>query len=162
MDRSQSAPEEEQYQKAAECAANMLARRPLSAAMLEKKLLEKQFCTQAVDYAVERMRLLGAVNDAAFAELVVRSYARKGCGELRIRQELRVRGVPDELIAQALQDFEPELDVMLALLDRRLHGDVSDRRDCEKAMAALQRRGFTFSQIRAAMQQYRMQAEEEQ
>lgn len=154
--------DEEQYRKAAECAAKMLARRPLSAAMLEKKLLEKKFCEQAAGYAVERMCVLGAVDDAAFAELVVRSYARRGCGELRIRQELRVRGVPDDVIAQALRDFEPEMDAMLKLLDKRLRGDVSDRRECEKAMAALQRRGFTFSQIRAAMQAYRTEAEEDQ
>ena len=44
--------DEEQYRKAAECAAKMLARRPLSAAMLEKKLLEKKFCEQAAGYAV--------------------------------------------------------------------------------------------------------------
>ena len=154
--------DEEQYRKAAECAAKMLARRPLSAAMLEKKLLEKKFCEQAAGYAVERMRVLGAVDDAAFAELVVRSYARRGCGGLRIRQELRVRGVPDDVSAQALRDFEPEMDAMLKLLDKRLRGDVSDRRECEKAMAALQRRGFTFSQIRAAMQAYRTEAEEDQ
>ena len=144
--------DEEQYRKAAECAAKMLARRPLSAAMLEKKLLEKKFCEQAAGYAVERMRVLGAVDDAAFAELVVRSYARRGCGEL----------LPDDVIAQALRDFEPEMDAMLKLLDKRLRGDVSDRRECEKAMAALQRRGFTFSQIRAAMQAYRTEAEEDQ
>ena len=41
-----------------------------------------------------------------------------------------------------------------ALLDKKLRGDVSDRREREKAMAALQRRGFTFSQIREAMADY--------
>lgn len=153
--------EEAQYRMAAECAAKYLARRPLSAAMLKKKLLEKQFCEQAAAYAVERMRVLGAVDDVAFAEVVVRSYARKGCGELRISQELRVRGVSDDVIAQVLHAFEPDMDAMLKLLEKRLHGDVSDRRECEKAMAALQRRGFTFSQIRAAMQVYRVGVNED-
>lgn len=154
--------EEEQYQKAAACAAAMLARRPLSAVMLEKKLIEKDFCEQAAAYAVERMRVLGAVNDALFAELSVRSYTRKGYGPLRIRQELRVRGVGDADIADALRAFEPNWDYMNRILDKRLNGDVSDRRECEKAMAALQRRGFSFSDIREAMKQYREQCTEQQ
>ena len=158
----QPACDEEEYRRAAEAAAKMLARRPLSAAMLQKKLRDKQFCEQAADYAVERMRVLGAIDDAAFAELVVRSYARKGCGILRIRQELRARGVSDADAAAALEEFEPNQEKMLALLDRRLCGDLSDRRECEKAMAALQRRGFTYSEIREAMEAYRLQSAENQ
>lgn len=154
--------DEEEYRRAAEAAAKMLARRPLSAAMLQKKLRDKQFCEQAADYAAERMRVLGAIDDAAFAELVVRSYARKGCGILRIRQELRARGVSDADAAAALEEFEPNQEKMLALLDRRLHGDLSDRRECEKAMAALQRRGFTYSEIREAMEAYRLQSADNQ
>ena len=157
----QTISEEEQYQKAAECAAAMLARRPLSAMMLEKKLLEKKFCEQAAAYAVERMRVLGGINDAVFAQLLVRSYTRKGYGALRIRQELRVRGVQNADISHALAQFEPDFDIMCKLLDKRLHGDVSDRKECEKAKAALQRRGFMFSQIREAMNIYREQYTEE-
>lgn len=154
--------QEEEYRRAAESAAGMLARRPLSAEMLERKLLEKNFGAPAAAYAVERMRLLGAIDDAAFAEQVVRACARKGYGELRIRQELRARGVAESVAVQALRGFAPEADVLYRLLDKRLRGDVSDRRACEKAMAALQRRGFTFAQIREAMREYRARAEEEQ
>lgn len=151
---------EQQYQRAAECAAAMLSRRPLSAAMLEKKLLDKEFSEDAAGYAVERMRVLGAVNDTAYAQMLLRSYARKGSGVRKIRYEMWQRGVPEEIIAQVLEDYEPDLEVMTALLDKRLRGDVSDRKECEKAMAALQRRGFTFSQIREAMAQYREQCAE--
>ena len=155
MDRQQATCDEEQYQKAAERAAAMLARRAMSAAMLERKLLEKEFCPEAVDYAVERMRILGAINDAAYAEQLLRTYTRKGYGALRIRQEMRHRGVPQDITADVLAQAEPNWDAMRALLDKKLDGDVSDRRACEKAMAALQRRGFLFSDIREAMRDYR-------
>lgn len=151
---------EQQYQRAAECAAAILSRRPLSAAMLEKKLLDKEFTQDEAGYAVERMRVLGAVNDTAYAQLLLRSYARKGSGVRKLRHEMWQRGVPDDIITQVLQDYEPDLEIMTALLDKRLRGDVSDRKECEKAMAALQRRGFTFSQIREAMAQYRKQCAE--
>ena len=41
--------EEELYRKAEVTAAGMLSRRPLSAAMLERKLLEKEFPPEASD-----------------------------------------------------------------------------------------------------------------
>lgn len=154
MSMQQPISEEEQYRKAEVTAAGMLSRRPLSAAMLEKKLLDKDFLPEAAAYAVERMRILHAIDDHAYAELLLRSYSRKGYGILRIRQEMRQRGVPNDIIAEILEDFEPDWDMMKALLDRKLRGDVSDRKTREKAMAALQRRGFTFSQIRTVMEDY--------
>lgn len=146
--------DEEVYRKAEVTAAGMLSRRPLSAVMLERKLLEKDFPPDAAAYAVERMRVLHAIDDTAYAEMLLRSYARKGYGALRIRQEMRQRGVPQEIAAMLLEQFEPDPEILEALLDKKLRGDVSDRREREKAMAALQRRGFTFSQIREAMKDY--------
>ncbi len=160
MEIQRSMCDEEQYQKAAERAAAMLARRAMSAAMLERKLLEKEFCPEAVDYAIERMRILGAVNDTAYAERLLRTYTRKGYGTLRIRQEMRRCGVPQEVAAAVLEQAEPNWDAMRALLDKKLDGDVSDRQECEKAMAALQRRGFLFSEIRQAMRAYCAEAAE--
>ena len=49
---------------------------------------------------------------------------------------------------------------MIAILGKKLHGDVSDRKQNDKACAALQRRGFSFAQIREAMQRYRESLEE--
>ncbi len=153
---------EQEYQRAAEQAAAMLSRRSLSAAMLEQKLLEKEISPEAAAYAVERMRVLGAIDDAAYAARIVRSYTRKGYGVRRIEQELWRRGIPKETAREALTQHEPDWDGMVALLDKKLRGDLSDRRKCEKAMAALQRRGFQFSQIREAMRQYRQMLADQQ
>ena len=154
-ERSESAlsPEEE-YDRAAAAAARMLSRRPLSEATLLDKLREKEFSEDSVQYAAERMRLLGALDDTAFARRIVRSYAGKGCGKLRIRQELEKRGIPRDIAQDALEEFEPDWDAMTALLHKRLRGDVSDRTQNQKAFAALQRRGFSFQQIRQAMERY--------
>ena len=53
-----------------------------------------------------------------------------------------------------MEDCEPDLDAMLALLDKRLHGDLSDRKEVNKAVAALQRRGFLWEDIRRALNEY--------
>lgn len=145
---------EEEYDRAAGAAAAMLARRPLSEKRLLEKLKEKEFSEDSAQYAVERMHILGALDDRAFAERIVRSYRARGCGKLRIRQELEHRGIPREISQEVLEDFEPDWDAMLALLEKKLHGDVSDRARNDKACAALQRKGFSFSQIRQAMERY--------
>ncbi len=151
---------EEEYDRAASSAARMLSRRPLSEGALREKLREKEFSEDAASYAVERMRVLGALDDRAYAERVVQSYRRKGCGRLRILQELEHRRVPRELAQETLDCFEPDWDAMLAILDKRLRGDISDRKQNDKACAALQRRGFSFVQIREAMQRYCQSLEE--
>lgn len=152
---------EEEYEAAANTAAAMLSRRPLSEKMLLRRLREKEFSEDSAQYAAERMRLLGALDDAAFAELIVRSYRAKGCGKLRIRQELEQRGIPREISQEALEEFEPDWDAMTALLHKKLRGDVSDRTKVDKACAALQRKGFSFSQIRQALAYYREELDEQ-
>lgn len=153
---------EEEYEAAANTAAAMLSRRPLSERMLLRKLREKEFSEDSAQYAAERMRLLGALDDTAYAELIVRSYRAKGCGKLRIRQELQQRGVPREVSQQVLEEFEPDWDAMTALLHKKLRGDVSDRTEVDKACAALQRKGFSFSQIRQALTYYCEQLDEQE
>ena len=94
------------------------------------------------------------LDDAAYAESVVRSYTRKGYGAMRIRQELTRRGVDRETAETAMQSFSPDRAQLHALLDKRLHGDVSDRKEIDKAVAALQRRGFSWGDIRDALAEY--------
>ncbi len=151
---------EEEYDRAASAAARMLSRRPLSEGALRKKLLEKEFSELAAEYAVERMRVLGAVDDCAYAERLVQSYRRKGCGRLRILQELEHRDISKELASDVLDGFEPDWDAMTAILHKKLQGDTKDQKQNEKACAALQRRGFSFAQIREAMQRYCQSLEE--
>lgn len=151
---------EEEYQKAANTAAAMLARRPLTEYQLRQKLADKEIPEDAAEYAVARMQVLGALDDEAYAELYLRIGTRKGWGAMRIRQELRRRGVPKEIAEQALENFEPDWEKMYSLLEKRLRGDCSDRKEVEKAKAMLARRGFSFDQIREAVGQYREQCGE--
>lgn len=82
----------DKYHAALDAAARQLSYRALSASMLRDKLLDKGHDEQAAEYAVAWLLERGLLDDAAYAESVVRSCARKGYGELRIRQELARRG----------------------------------------------------------------------
>ena len=153
---------EEQYRAALDAAARQLSYRALSAAALRDKLIEKGHSEDAADYAVAWLIERRLLDDAAYAESVVRSYARRGYGAARIRQELTRRGVDRGTAEAALLGYVPESAQLRALLDKRLRGDVSDRKEIDKAVAALQRRGFSWGEIRDALAAYGSSLPEEE
>ena len=121
---------------------------------LRDKLIAKGCAEEAADYAIAYLQAHGFQDDQKYAESTVRSYTRRGYGTLRIRQELRRRGVEREEADRAMEDYAADRDAMRALLDKRLGGDLSDRKEVQKAIAALQRRGFLWEDIRRALNEY--------
>lgn len=145
---------EKEYRAALDAAAKQLSYRALSASGLRDKLTDKGHAEDAADYAVAWMTEHGLLDDEKFAESTVRAYGRRGYGTMRIRQELHRRGVEREAADEALNEYEPDMDAMRALLDKRLRGDLSDKKEVNKAIAALQRRGFRWEEIRRALNEY--------
>ncbi len=145
---------EKLYQETLEAAARLLSYRALSVSALRDKLLARGCQEDAVDYALAYLEAHGFLDDQKYAESTVRSYKRRGYGTLRIRQELRRRGVDEAAASEVLEDATPDWDAMEALLEKRLHGDLSDRKEVNKAIAALQRRGFLWEDIRTALRRY--------
>lgn len=145
---------EDIYQKALDAAAKQLSYRALSTKMLRDKLLEKGHEDMAADYAVAWLTERGLLSDETFADSVVRTYQARGCGPMRIRQELTRRGVSRETADAALEGFSADQAQLTALLDKRLKGNLSDRKEIDKAVAFLQRRGFAWQDIRDALTAY--------
>ena len=153
---------EDKYRAALDRAAKQLSYRALSAKMLRDKLLAKGHDEEAADYALAWLTERSMLNDELFAESVVRGYTRKGYGAARIRQELTRRGIDRDTAEAAMQTFSPDEAQMLALLEKRLRGDISDRKEIEKAVAALQRRGFAWNDIKRALETYGSSLPEEE
>ena len=145
---------EDKYRAALDAAAKQLSYRALSCDGLRQKLIDKGHDAQAAEYAVAWLLERKLLDDTAYAESVVRSCARKGYGEMRIRQELKKRLVGREAAEHALSGFAPEQGTLVALLDKRLKGDLSDKKEIDKAVAALQRRGYGWHDIRDALAAY--------
>ncbi len=142
---------DEKYSSALEYAVKQLTYRALSRKLLKEKLIEKGHDEDASDYAVRRLEELKLLDDKSYAEAMVRSYMRKGYGAMRIRNELRKKGVPDEDADAAMTGYKPNNERIKTLLDKRLKGDFSDRKEVQKAFAALARRGFSYSEIKAVI-----------
>lgn len=78
------------------------------------------------------------------AELYVAERLRKGFGPLRIRQELRERGIPDALVDPHLEQSAREwLALMAAVHDKKFGtGPGGDRRELARRARFLEYRGF--------------------
>ena len=135
-----------------EKAVSLLNYRAHSRKELADKLKQKTGCGDAeLNEVLDRLEELGFLNDRTYAAAVVRSCARKGYGAQRALSELSRRGIPKELREEALAEM-PETDAALERLIRSKLRDPSDRDEVRKVTAAMVRRGFSWDEIRRAIE----------
>ena len=132
-------------------AAALLSQRAMSAGELSRKLREKGASPEHAEAAAGRMRDLGVIDEAAYAEMVVRRCAAKGYGRRRAEQELLRRQVPREHWAEALEGLPETADTLDALIAARWREGVPAEEQRKKLAAWLQRRGYGWEEIRAAL-----------
>lgn len=82
---------------------------PRTRRQLEDTLRDKDCAPQVAARVLDRMSEVGLVDDEAYAEMFVRSKQEtKGLAATALRQELRRKGVADEVVDAALEDIQPE------------------------------------------------------
>lgn len=144
-----------------EKAVSLLNYRAHSRKELSDKLKHKTGCKDAeLEEVLDRLEELGFLNDRTYASSVVRSCARKGYGVQRAFSELARRGIPKELREEALADM-PETNGTLEQLIRGRLRNPSNRDEVRKVSAAMVRRGYTWDEIRHAIERVGAEAEQE-
>ncbi len=137
-----------------EQAAGMIGRRALSKKELKDRLVKKGADKEAAESAADWLEEIGAVDDANYAGVIVRHYAGRGYGPGRVKEELRRRGVDRSLWEEALAELPESREAITAYLRKRNHGDLSDPKALKRVSDALLRRGFSWSDVRAALGEY--------
>ena len=140
-------------------AFRIVEKREVSRKMLIDKLTEKGASPEDAQEVADRLCELRVIDDGRFAGMIVRHYAGKGFGLRRIQEELYRRGIDRELWDAALEELPEDDDNVYRLLCRRLRTDDSTEAQ-KKAIAALQRRGFGWNEIRSALDRYQRENEE--
>jgi regulatory protein len=105
--------------------------------------------TATVEEVLARLAAEGLLSDARFAETYVCSRVQRGCGPLRIRDELRARGVDQALIDDRLHAFDDRWREQIERVRSKRFGPAMpvDFRERARQMRFLQQRGFTPEQI---------------
>ena len=143
-------------------AARISAGRMISRRDLSSRLQRSGATPEEAETLAARMEELGAVDDAAYAGVVARHYAAMGYGRSRVEQELYRRGIPKELWGAALEELPPPDEAIRRFLQDKRRGDPSDRAVRKKLTDALLRRGFSWNEIRPALQELGEELPEEE
>jgi len=135
-------------------ALRILGERNLSLKEITDKLISKGVGEDAARETGKWLEDIGAINDAEYAGLIVRHYAAKGYGLSRVKNELYRRGIPRELWEDALLELSGTEEAAYRQLCAKLGGDKPDRARLKKATDALFRRGFSWDDIKSAVERY--------
>ena len=148
--------------RARSAALEALGRRPLSRREVTDKLNRKGVRSDLADRTADWLEEVGFLDDGEYACQIVRHYAGRGYGAARVREELYRRGVPREYWDDAMANMPDTGEIIDRLLKAKLKDGAADRRQRDKAAQSLLRRGYSWEEIRQAMDRLEMTEEWEE
>lgn len=132
-------------------AASMISARPLSRKELCRRLCEKGAEEADAEDAADWLERIGALDDLAYAKMLVRHYSASCCGRAKLREELYRRGVPRELWDEALAAAPDPQETIGRFLAAKTKGQPTDERTRRKLADALLRRGFSWGEVKESL-----------
>lgn len=117
----------------------------------------KRTCDEeSAEKAVERMEELGLVNDEVFAKRYAKKLLfTKHMSKRAAVYELVKKGIDKELAQEILEDIQiDEYEQIRAVIDKKYPG-INDEKIRRRAVAALQRLGFGWDEIKSVIEEYK-------
>ena len=149
---------ERSYAFALQKAISLLAVRARTEQEIVQALQENAYPQPAIARVVAKLHDAGYINDADFASAWSASRVAKGVGSQKIRMELRKKGVDADTAEQALSAIDADDQLAGALLAARKAArgkNLALPADRQKVLAALARRGYSFSIAKHALDELR-------
>ncbi len=147
--------EKSDYRRAKEKALYLISGRDYSKKQLMDKI-KKDSSEETAEEVCERMEELGLVNDE--------NYARRLAHDLIYLKKLSVRGakyklmekgIDRELCDEILEEFEVDpVEQLTELIERKYADKLDDEKGRRRTIAALQRLGYSWSDIKSALSDY--------
>ncbi len=122
---------------------------------LREKLFHKGFDEELIDYAVNRLKVAGVVND----ERLIRSYCtylaeKKLYGKIRIKFELQKKGFERELINECFEECVEGIDFkkncVKLIYKKKFVNKITDEKSAKNVTATLARYGYSYAEIKYA------------
>ena len=139
---------------ALEQAVTMLEQRDRSRQEILDKLTQAGYSQQAASYACDKLSQAGYLDDRRYAQDTLARLGKR-YGVIRLKNELRRKGIDEELIEELLSEQEhgDQLAAAIAQAQKALRSAARNPDTCyQKAYAALARRGFPPQVVREALQ----------
>jgi regulatory protein len=134
-------------------ALKLLGLRNHSRDELERKLQKKGYTGETIEPVLEKLIRQGLLDDRTFAMEFIRSRSkRKPAGKLKIRSELRKKGVGDSVIGELLKEYDStELCRSAAEKKIRMLYGLSETDRKKKLERFLHNRGFEWQEIQTVI-----------
>lgn len=138
--------------EAADAAKQVLLRRlsnaPRTRKELAKDLKDKDISDEVANVALDRFEEVGLINDQALASNYVSSqHERKGLGKNALRQQLRAKGVSDDVAQEAISQIsdDQEFQAAFALACKKIRSLQRDdaKTQLRKIVGVLARKGYS-------------------
>ena len=137
-------------------AVRIISASAVSKGDLQRRLTQKGENPEDAKNAVEWLSDLNLLDDAETARQIVSRGVARGYGAERIRQMLYEKRIPRQYWEEALETMPDMSEALMTFLEKRL-GAEPDEKQVRSAAAAAIRRGYTWSQVREALE--KLQAE---
>ena len=144
-----------QYPRALNHAVAMLARRACSRGEILSRLLSRRYTEDVAELVLYKLEKEKLLDDEAFTDQWIRFRTGRGYGRSVIRRELKMKGIPEEMIdsAFAMLDPEEEEDAAVRLARKawnRIRPGEDIRKARQKVIASLVRKGYGWDEARSA------------
>lgn len=146
--------------RASEKALYLLEHRSHSQKELADKI-SRVTTREAAEQAAQHMADIGLVNDEDYARsLADNLFGSKGFSASRVQQELLQKGIDKELIEQIIEETAPDpVEKITELIHKKYIRTLDDEKGRRRSIAALQRLGFRWDDIRTALNQFKNEEE---
>ena len=133
-------------------AVRIISAAAVSKGDLERRLTQKGEKPEDAKEAVAWLSELKLLDDAETARQIVARGAARGYGAERIRQMLYEKRIPRQYWDEALAGLPDMTEALTDFLRKRL-GEEPDEKTLRSAAQAALRRGYTWSEVREALEQ---------
>lgn len=130
-------------------AMDYLSRREHSRSELEQKLSDKGFDAEEIELALDRLSAENLQNDYRFCEAYLRHRISKGFGLIKIKHEMKQKGVSFALLEKAIAESDCDWQEQLKMVAEKKFGDspAANLKEKQKRTRFLLQRGFAMNDI---------------
>lgn len=147
--------EESEYRRAKSRALWFLDRADRSERTLCEKIVSGGISKTAALKAINRLKELGLVDDTRYARNLYARYVEANVSKRAAYAKMYEKGVPTDIIKAVIGETETdEVSQISALIEKKYRNKITGEEGPKKVAAALVRKGFSYSAVRQAVNNY--------
>ncbi len=119
--------------------------------------LKDEYSEDVIQRVIDMLEKYGYIDDERYAKMYVNDCIRlKGWGEMKIRWQLKMKGIESEIIDKVMSETDTDVSEKAAqLLLKKFKGaDLTDYKMKQKAYGYLMQRGYTYDDISESLEKY--------